>query len=640
MNRWIWMLIFIWVSMKTQAQEKEWVMMQEDQASVVDGQETDGEMEHLEFWRKQKISLNEVRTDELMIFPFLSAYQAEQLIMYRRYLGSLIDLLELQAVPGWDELTIRKILPYVSVDEKGQFQKAVWKSLKQGLRQVVVRSSLKQGSGLLARYQYKSTYLQWGIQIEKDAGEKLWQGKKGISFLSGQVSLNKVGICRQIVIGDFSISLGQGLVLGLGRSVHKSGMTMMIKRQQPFLMPYRSSDENRFFRGAGVWLGQSNWELGGFISMNRLDGNFVSDSLYGDYISSLQTSGIHQTEAELFDKNILGHRSMGVMASLQIRSIRIGVHRVDHFFSLPILKSPLLYNKYASSGKRNSGTGVKLETSFRNMHVFGELSRDHEGETAFIGGLQLAADRQLDLSILGRSISKAYKTFWGSAFTESTEPGDEKAVYLGLSFKPLPVVQVDGYIDWYKSDWLKYQINGPVTGFDQLLTLTVKPDKITHIYYRYHRERKTDGLSTTQPISITGDRLSVGGRLHVERKLGEHWVWRSRVEWTRLHNLIGDLKRGTLVYSEWFWKNSNKPYSLSGRIMFCDTDDYASRIYAYENDVLYYGLIPSFYGKYMRIYGNGQFELSEKVSFQIKASINMQEGLQKTSIRLQWVYRN
>lgn len=630
------MIMAVWSS----GQEREWITMQEDQAGVYEGQEADGEMEHLDFWRRRKLSLNEVLVDELMMFPFVTAYQAEQLILYRRLLGNLIDVLELQAVPGWDEVTIRRILPYVSIVEKEQFKKQLKKSLTKGSSQFIWRGSLKKGAGLLARYQFRSSHFQFGVQVEKDAGEKIWLPKKGFEFLSGQLAVQKIGVVRQFIVGDFSVSMGQGLLLGMGRAVRKSGMPMMVKRQQAFLMPYRSTDENRFLRGVGMWLARGNWEVGGFYSVNHLDGNLMEDSIRGRYVSSLQTSGIHISPAELLDRNSLRHRAIGLMGAVQIGKWRVGIHGVDHAFGLPIIRSNYLYNIYSINGKRDAGVGMKLESSVRNLHVFGEAVRNREGNMAYLVGALLAVDRKLDFSLVVRNMAKAYKTFWGSSFTEVTEPGDEKGVYMGLSFRPAAGIQLEGYIDLYHSDWLKYQINAPTIGFDQLFICQVKPDKVTTIYYRYHREMKTDGVSLGQGVSAIGERISTGGRLHTERKLSDNWIWRSRVEWVKQQTVLGSISRGALVYTEWFWKNIEHPFSFNGRIMICETDDYASRLYAYENDVFYYGLIPSYYGRFVRIYGNVNVKLNKHWMMQGKASLRVPIGLKEGLFRVQMVWRN
>lgn len=625
------------------AQDPEWEMVQEDQAIVANGQEVEEDLEHLEFWRRRKLSINQMDLSELSIFPFLSPHQAEQFILYRRLLGNFIDLMELQAVPGWDAEAIRKIIPYVMVMDAAFMKGALLKSINNGEHQLIIRTSLKEGTGILTRYQFTSPHIQGGFQMEKDAGEKFWQGAKGISFLSGQVSLAKLGVFRQVVIGDFNINMAQGLLLGLGRVVRKSGMPMMIKRQQPFLSPYRSTDENRYFRGIGCWLTDSNWEFGGFGSLNHLDGNLRTDSLLGYYITALQTSGIHETVAALEDKNSLGLRSFGLMGAYTFKNVKIGIQGVRHMFSLPIIRSGDLSNKYAISGKGTGGLGFFAETSFRNWHLFGEMSRSNKGQLASLVGMQVAADRRLDFSLLYRSIARAYRAFWSSSFTESTEPADEKGVYIGVCFRPSNRLQIDAYADVYSSAWVKYQINAPVSGVDQLLMVQVKPDKSTLFYIRYKYEQKTDGKSREyQVIQRIGERRVSSVRAHIERKLSGAWTWRSRAEWGWQSLIEGIHARGAVVYTEWFWKpmKNRKSISINGRILFCETDSFDSRVYAYENDISYYGLVAAFYGKYLRFSGNFRLDLYKQLRIELKFAQNFANMHKGTVVRLQLLWRS
>jgi hypothetical protein len=634
-------LIWIFLVSVAQAQEREWVTSMEDQAMVSEGREVEEELDHLDFWRRRKISLNRVSVEELMIFPFLTAFQAEQLILYRKLLGDLVDVYELQAVPGWDAELIRKMLPYVTVADRLQVRQ-VWKaSLQQGVQQLIVRSSLKAGAGVLARYQFRSPVFQLAWLLEKDAGEKWWQGSKGISFLSGHAAIGRLGVVRHLILGDFSVSMGQGLVMGLGRSVRKSGMPMLVKRQQAFLQPYRSSDENRFFRGLGVWLGGKRWEAGWFISRNRLDANLVEDSVTGSRITSLLTSGLHRTSAELADKNVVTVQSLGAMAALNGRQFRMGIHGVWHAFSLPIQRSDELYNRFALKGRSSAGLGVKLEQTIRNVHLFSEWAVDNQRDPAGVLGIQLVADKRLDLSFVGRWIDKSYRSFWASSFTESSEPSDEKGLFIGMSFRPVYGWQVDSYVDVYRHEWPKYRIHGSGGGMDQLLMVQYRPSKKTVVYGRYRKESKAISFpSDDAAISRMGTDQMQSGRVHIEQQWDGGWTWRSRLEWIRRTAASGLTSRGVIGYSEWFWKYFRNPYAFNGRVMLCETDDYNTRLYAYENDVLYYGLIPAFYGKFIRLSVNMQLDIGEKWMLQLKCAQNFPVRNSAWTVRVQLVWRS
>jgi hypothetical protein len=71
---------------------------------------------------------------------------------------------------------------------------------------------------------------------------------------------------------------------------------------------------------------------------------------------------------------------------------------------------------------------------------------------------------------------------------------------------------------------------------------------------------------------------------------------------------------GFLTFFDFIYKPLMKPFSGNIRLQYFETDDYDSRIYAYENDVLYSYSIPVFYDKGYRYYINLNYDLSKKIS--------------------------
>ena len=61
-----------------------------------------------------------------------------------------------------------------------------------------------------------------------------------------------------------------------------------------------------------------------------------------------------------------------------------------------------------------------------------------------------------------------------------------------------------------------------------------------------------------------------------------------------------------------------KPFSGVLRLQYFETDGYNSRIYAYENDVLYSYSIPAFYDKGYRYYVTFNYDLTQKLSFWLR----------------------
>jgi hypothetical protein len=250
-------------------------------------------------------------------------------------LGNLVDVHELQAVPGWGPELIKKIQPYVTVIDEITLKDGVKKITRSSRHQLLTRTSIRKLTGekftgsrpyFLLRYQFRSDQLQLAINTEKDIGERIIQKGKGISFVSFHLGYTgKKGPVKILVIGDYLLNMGQGLIHWQGRAMKKTGLPIMIKRQLPMIQAYRSNDENRFHRGAALLLQKKRWSLGTFISHKAIDANRKLDTVNNNYyVSALISSGYHRTTAELADKHSVQLTSAGGVLTYQHKGLRIG----------------------------------------------------------------------------------------------------------------------------------------------------------------------------------------------------------------------------------------------------------------------------------------------------------------------------
>ena len=103
-----------------------------------------------------------------------------------------------------------------------------------------------------------------------------------------------------------------------------------------------------------------------------------------------------------------------------------------------------------------------------------------------------------------------------------------------------------------------------------------------------------------------------------------------------------------MLYQDLKFSPEKFPLSASFRTTWFNTDSYNSRIYAYENDVLYAFSIPAYFGKGWHNYINLKYELSEKLdvwfkightirsdSETISSGYNEIDGNRKTEVKFQ-----
>lgn len=625
------LISFILACYAVYPQDPEMIRILEDQADRESLVDTEEDWQSLQQLLRRPLLLNEASADDLAVFPFLTALHIEQLMLYRKHLGPLTALEELQAVPGWEPALIRKILPYVAIEPPGNLAEKLKTDIKKADHQFLIRGST-QGAVLL-RYRMNAPMIGANLTLEKDRGEQWWQGRKGFAFASAHIALRNLGVIRQWVVGDFSVSLGQGLLLWQGRGLYKSSMAVMTKKQQAVLTPYRSSDENRFMRGSAIWLGKGHWQCMAYVSRHGLDANLESDSIRGgSWITSFQNSGLHRTAGEKADRDAVQWTSMGAAIRYTEKRWSAGLHGLSHQFSLPLLRRPEPYNLFAMRGNALKGIGGTGSYSWRGVHAFGEIAWDGR-RFAGIGGVMVAADRNLDFSVLFRAADRSYHAFGASAFMENEEVSNEQGIYLGMSWRPYPAIVVDGYIDRFWFPWLKYRVNQPSQGMDQMVQITWKPDRQTRILVRWRRLERTENEPGIANIRKSLSTFRSGLRFHVEQAITRQWEWRSRIEFSQLWRISHFRENGFMFFLECHWLSNKGKLAGNGRLAFFHTPSYNTRIYAYEPDVMYYSIIPANFGKGIQVFFNLRMAVNNKLNIYLKCSNTSRSGIAYGYIR-------
>lgn len=600
--------------------------------------EDDQPLQELEYLGRHPLNLNEAGADELRQLPLLTDIQINSFINYRRINGKLVHLLELQAVPGWDLTMIRQLLPYLRIGAVMTLVEETGQRFRQGDHQLLVRVGqvLEKGAEykksiadngyqgsplqLLFRYTYRfKNNLQYGFLGDKDAGEAFFrrQQKSGFDFYSVHFFARKMGIIQSLAIGDFTVNLGQGLIQWQSLAFKKSTLITAVKRQSAVLRPYHSAGEYNFHRGAGITVKKGRLESTVFVSFRRLSANVNADTMnQEEYVSSVLTGGYHRNNSELEDRNILSQSAAGGNLRYGFRQGHIGWNGVYYRYEKPLQKRPEPYNLFAWRGREWKNTSIDYSYTWRNLHFFGEAAIDHKGHPGLLNGLLVSADTKVDLSFVHRRLSPAYQSVQGNAFTENTLPSNERGFYAGISIRPVSGWKLDAYLDFYRFPWLKYRVDAPGGGMDRVVQVSYTPNREVLIYSRYRKEEKTGNEPGDEAIlRATGLISRESWRTQLNYKVSPAWTLRNRVELVWYKQGVGGLENGFLGLLDFLYKPLLKPWSGGFRLQYGETDGYNSRIYAYENDVMYSYSIPAFSGKGFRYYINVQLDAGKNWTF-------------------------
>ena len=594
----------------------------------------DTEFEHLADFIRHPLSINRASAADFEQLRLLSAEQIAAIIAHREKYTLYIALFELQSV--LDLATIHKILPFVTVENSlDDYFVPIKEWFKKGKSDMFIRTErrLEKAEGfkrpdteggylgnpnrLYLRYRYAfGKQLSYGFTLEHDAGEPF---KKPIfDFASFHFKmLNPFKHLKTIVLGDYSVSLGQGLIHQNGFAIGKSSLVLGIEKNSPPLRQYTSSNEYNFLRGLACQIQMSkNTEGVFFISKRRRDANLIDTIDKELIVSSLQATGLHRTATEQADHNTLSLFTVGGQLKQKLKTGSIGFNAVFNQFDGVIEPRDEPYNLFVFRGKSLLNLSTDYQKTYQNIHLFGETAASGNGGFATLNGLLIGLDKRLSISILQRFFSLKYQTLQAQPFSESSRPQDEKGLYFGLEYKPNRQWTLSGYADFWQYQWWRFRVDAPSRG-QEFLGKMLFHRRNTQGYLQYRVKTKAEN-KTDRPVSektnTVVDKTRTQIRLQFNNRISKNLELRNRLEWAFFQDDKG-LKKGFMIWQDVIF-SPEKPFLLRGvkvtsRLAFFDTKDYDTAIYGFENDVQYSFTVLPYYYRGTRFYINTSYKFSK-----------------------------
>ncbi|WP_425640107.1 ComEA family DNA-binding protein [Algoriphagus yeomjeoni] len=598
------------------------------------------------------MDINRANAEVLTSSYLLDPNQITNLITYRDKFGPLISLYELQAIPGFDLKTIAQILPFLTLGTGSSNQtQAFWKRVlteeqayfllrhrrtwetRKGFTPADTSSTGKVSSRYLGdpnelylrfRIQHARDF-SMGFTLDKDPGEKFsWDGKTaryGFNFLSFHFTKYYVGKWKTIALGDFQAQFGQGLVFGAGYSLGKGAETVpTVRRSSVGILPYTAALEFGFFRGAGVTYQNGSWQSSLIASYAPRDGRAAAsiDTLTSEdlTINSFNQSGLHRTSGELSTKNQFRELSLGGNFQYSSKSgkFQAGTNYLFTRFNHPWIKEKTLYNQFDFTGQSNSVGSVYLNYNWKNIFLFGESAISQSGGKGNVAGFISSLSKQVDFSVLWRKYDTNFHSFYANAFAENTRPANENGVYLGIQIKPIPKWKINAYYDYFRFPWMRYRVYAPSKGYEWLARISFQPNRNLTAFFQIREEQKDRNLSDSGEPALPYQIKPVNkinGLLSLEYQVSKAFFFRSRILFSRV-NFDAQKSSGFMILQD--AQYSFGKFRLTGRIALFDTDDYDTRLYAFENNVLWTFSIPAFSGQGMRHYLLAQYQINSQLT--------------------------
>lgn len=573
--------------------------------SAVEGEALESLVEDL---RNNPIVLDRADAYALRRLPWLSSADVLALDAFRRRGGHFTSPLVLQRLIGKEKTAF--ILPYVRLARKRR-RKRVRRKKSVGVRgslysrlywETPPREGILNGNyaGTNARLyhkaQFSAPHLGVGMVQEKDVGEDDYA-----DYTSFALDLNDWGVLDRAVIGNYKVSIAQGLVVGQGRFGSKGsdpvGGTRLTSRQ---LVPHLSSSETGFMHGIGVALRSDPLDLLAFYSSRQADAIIDGDGV----MTSMPVSGYHRTVLERSRKNNITETVQGAHLQLHTRvgevAVRTGGTMVGCSYPYPYDSFGSVDGQYPYSSA--SWYGVDADVASGPFSIFAETACSvHPADQSWLVGAEYELWPGFSTVFGRRHYGALYFSQFASAFAERGDgASDEEAYYVGLHFETDKGFSVGGYCDLFNFPVLGSHCPVASSGVDARVMTNWRMQPWLswnlQVQHKYKEEEHNDGTSSLPlwyALPLETDRVQLNCMLNLSSSL--RTKSRGELKHVCKHFLAGDESfRGALFFQQIGYYGNG--FSLKGRYTRFVTTDHDAALYAYEDDLPFTSGLGSYQG--------------------------------------------
>jgi len=629
----------------------------------------------------EKININDLSPETALSMLRMSDYQYYHLQKYIAENGFLVSIYELASVEGFTVEFVQRIESFIVTAAVSKERKVTFKSFfKRPKNKLLIRYSqiLEKKAGYdknrnthyvgspqqyAFRYNFSaSEHITLGFAGKKNAGEEFFKGsqKQGFGFYSFHLQVKKIGILQSVILGDYRLHFGQGLIMGNGFLNNSSGE---IRKTGSVQRPVTAMSQSNFLRGAILQLGNYKFSGAIFYGHRFFDGNVVEvEPDEFAFEGAITNTGMHRTETELKKRNALFNRVYGVHFHANLKTFKIGAQMMRSEFSLPVLPSSRAYQYFDFSGKGLCNTSVDYQVLIKHQILFGEVAASSTNGFAFLQGAIFKVDPRMKLSALVRHFSKNFAALDGKPYSKNNKLNNETGLLLTSEVILTNKVTMVALFDIYKFHWLRYLIDKPMPHFDASLRFDVAFSRSCALLVRYNYKTQVKNYREETVYNQVFETQQHRLRVIFSYSFLQFLQFKSEVSGVINTSRVQEFKSsrvqefksskfGILAYQDVVVNISKIGLDLKLRFAIFDTDTYDERLYAYENDLSYTFTISSYYYRGCKTYfilkwKYKWFEIQGKISRllffnknQISSGLELIDVPHKTEVKVQMLIK-
>ncbi len=576
------------------------------------------EIERLSELINKQILINFTDREELSKISFLSDKQIESLLFYIHVYGPMYTLEELQLVEGFDYEIIQLVKPFFKISTPNNRDSLDVENLVKNLRyNLVIRSDvgfpLKRGyvenDGYRGLPLYNSVRLRaenykrlsFGLVMERDAGER------GMDYYSAFVRLQNRGVLSNLIIGNYKIKYGAGLLINNGFSMGKNYIGSNLLTRAGGFTPHSSIDEYNFLQGIAAEFKFKRFRVYPFWSYRRVDAEIRNDT-----IQSIIKNGIHRMDSQksrIDDAYII---SYGARSSYRASIYEIGLSAIVHNFSRPYFPNMTTANVHHFRGDINAGMSLDYQIRSGGFYFSGETAISQNMKLATVNALTYYPSDNVNVNMLYRYYDKGYFSWMSRSYSEGSIVNDEQGLSFYIDSKWLTYFNSQLGIDVFTFEWLKTGVRKPSWGYELSYKQLYQHYQQMQIElsYRLKIREKNNTLYLDDDIAIASYQRHTYS-LSYATEIAEQWYLRGQVEGCLYKFYDHPTANGFLLSQRLAYRPLMLPLSIDFGVAIFQTDNSLAKVYLSEKNLLYAFGYPSFYGRGMRSNIVAQYEIND-----------------------------
>ena len=549
--------------------------------------ETDN-TEAISEWRDTYTSLqhnplNINDTAAIARIPFLSPFQHRALRNYIMLYGQLLSLNELHFVPGFDSTTVA-LMSTICTARPIETQQPLRLSDGRHTLVTAVGSNIERAAGytdgryagdpLRALLCY-SFSLHDRINLRVVADKDPTEPWTPLNFYSYHLEMKEFGRLEHLILGRFNLQFGQGLTLWTGL--------------QPF-----------GFMGTGTLrFGHGTRPSATFYETDYQNGVALRLRLF------------RHSKLSAFGSDAFGERMLGGHYEYQNDHLMAGITVAHSQLDSVEPSRTYLYQHNRFQGRQLTVAGGDLMWQRGNLTLFGELSIDHEGHPAAVGGGRLQASENTRIELAGRYFHPDYHNLHTQPYAIGNGQGEQGTVLEATTRLPFDI-RAAASLDVHRFSILRYGSYQPSSGtwFRSRVERPIGRTGLLSINYTHRlKERNIPSLDTAVWLGESTARQVVQTEF---RFTTGHWQLQARCTGAWFESDNGVRQRGAMASARATY--SHKRWTATGGLALFDVDGYYARIYLSESYLQYAWSTPALTGRGLRSHLLLRYRLSTRLT--------------------------